>query len=229
MEPFPPYARNQTVRAYLALSTPNVSDALDRLEIDGAPRGILPLWPGAQKLVGRAVTMKLVPVGQDSASPVLGTLEAILTGQSGDILVIDQGGRTDVNSLGGVATFTAVRQGRIGAVIDGVTRDVDDMQAMGFAVYGKGIIQQSIRNRCAFAGHGMQIQLAGVSVSAGDLLMADDNGVVVVPAARIQEILELAQSFAETEERVKDAIARGVDPVEAHQQVGYDRMTQTSE
>ena len=229
MEPFPPYARNQTVRAYLALSTPNVSDALDRLEIDGAPRGILPLWPGAQKLVGRVVTMKLVPVGQDSASPVLGTLEAILTGQSGDILVIDQGGRTDVNSLGGVATFTAVRQGLIGAVIDGVTRDVDDMQAMGFAVYGKGIIQQSIRNRCAFAGHGMQIQLAGVSVSAGDLLMADDNGVVVVPAARIQEILELAQSFAEAEERVKDAIARGVDPVEAHQQVGYDRMTQTSE
>ena len=134
-----------------------------------------------------------------------------------------------MNSLGGVATFTAVRQGLIGAVIDGVTRDVDDMQAMGFAVYGKGIIQQSIRNRCAFAGHGMQIQLAGVSVSAGDLLMADDNGVVVVPAARIQEILELAQSFAETEERVKDAIARGVDPVEAHQQVGYDRMTQTSE
>ena len=229
MEPFPPYARNQTVRAYLALSTPNVSDALDRLEIDGAPRGILPLWPGAQKLVGRAVTMKLVPVGQDSASPVLGTLEAILTGQSGDILVIDQGGRTDVNSLGGVATFTAVRQGLIRAVIDGVTRDVDDMRAMGFAVYGKGIIQQSIRNRCAFAGHGMQIQLAGVSVSAGDLLMADDNGVVVVPAARIQEVLELAQSFAETEERVKDAIARGVDPVEAHQQVGYDRMTQTSE
>jgi regulator of RNase E activity RraA len=57
--------------------------------------------------------------------------------------------------------------------------------------------------------------------------MADDNGVVVVPGDRAQEALELVQSFAETEARVKDAIARGVDPVEAHQQVGYDRMTES--
>ena len=125
------------IRAYLALSTANVSDALDRLEIDGAPRGILPLWPGAQKLVGRAVTMKLLPVDQGSASPVLGALEAILTGQPGGILVIDQSGRTDVNSLGGMATFTAVRQGLIGAVIDGVTRDVDDMRTWGFPCTGR--------------------------------------------------------------------------------------------
>ena len=223
---FPPSARDPLVRAYLTLSTPNVSDALDRLGLEGAPRGILPLWPGSQKLVGRALTMKLVPVDQGTASPVLGTLEAIMAGKPGDVLVIDQGGRKDVNSLGGVATFTAGRQGLIGAVIDGVTRDVDDMKAMGFAVYAKGIIQQSIRNRCAFAGHSMPVQLAGVTVSPGDMIMADDNGVVVVPGNRVQEALEVAQGFADTEERVKDAIARGVDPVEAHQQVNYDQMTQ---
>ena len=222
---FPSYARDPLVRAYLALSTPNVSDALDRLGIEGAPRGILPLWPGSKKLVGRAVTMKLVPVDKGSASPVLGTLEAINGGQPGSILVIDQAGSTDVNSLGGVAAFTAVRQGLIGAVIDGVTRDVDDMKVMGFAVYAKGVIQQSIRNRCAFAGHGIKVQLSGVSVSPGDLIVADDNGVVVVPEAMVQQALELAQGFAETEERVKDAIASGIDPVEAHQQVNYDQMT----
>jgi regulator of RNase E activity RraA len=225
MVQFPPSARDPLVRAYLALSTPNVSDALDRLGIEGAPRGILPLWPGGPKLVGRAVTMKLVPVGQGSGSPVLGTLEAIKAGRPGSVLVIDQGGRTDVNSLGGVATFTAVRQGLIGAVIDGVTRDVDDMNAMGFAVYAKGIIQQSIRNRCAFAGHSMKVQLSGILVSPDDLVVADANGVVVVPSARVQEALELAQAFADTEERIKDAIANGVDPVEAHQQVNYDQMT----
>ncbi len=225
MPPLPPSARDPLIRGYMALSTPNVSDALDRLRVHGAPQGILPLGPGAKTLVGRAVTMKLVPVDQGSESPVLGTLEAIMAGQPGDILVIDQGGRTDVNSLGGVATFTAVRHGLIGSVIDGVTRDVDDMQAMGFAVYGKGIIQQSIRNRCAFGGHSIQVQLAGVTVSPGDLIMADPNGVVVVPGAQAAEALKLAQEFADTEERVKDAIARGVDPVEAHQQVNYDQMT----
>ena len=172
--------------------------------------------------------MKLVPVEQGSASPVLGTLDAIAAGQPGDVLVIDQGGRTGVNSLGGVATFTAVRRGFIGAVIDGVTRDVDDMKAMGFGVYARGIIQQSIRNRCAFAGHGIQVELDGAPVSSGDLIVADDNGMVVVPWDLVHEALELAQNFAETEERVKDAIARGVDPVEAHQQVNYDHMTESS-
>ena len=221
----PSYARDPLVRAYLSLSTPNVSDALDRLGIEGAPQGILPLWPNSKKLVGRAVTMKLVPVDEGASSPVLGTLDAIKTGQPGSILVIDQGGRTDVNSLGGVAAFTAMRQGLIGAVIDGVTRDVDDMQVMGFGVYAKGVIQQSIRNRCAFAGHSIEIQLSGIQVCPDDLIMADDNGVVVVPEASVQQVLELARGFADTEERVKDAISMGIDPVEAHQQVNYDQMT----
>ena len=226
MPPVPPSARDPLIRAYLTLSTPNVSDALDRLGIHGAPLGILPLWPGAPKLVGRALTMKLVSVEQGSASPVLGTLEAIMAGQPGDVLVIDHGGRKDVNSLGGVATFTAARQGIIGSLIDGVSRDVDDMQAMGFGVYGKGIIQQSIRNRCAFAGHSLPVQLSGVTVSPGDLIVADENGVVIVPGGKTQEVLEIAQKFAETEERVKDAIASGVDPIVAHEQVNYDQMTQ---
>lgn len=229
MPPIPPSARDPLIRSYMALSTPNVSDALDRLGIHGAPLGILPLWPAAPKLVGRALTMKLVPVDQGSASPVLGTLEAIMVGQPGDVLVIDQGGRQDVNSLGGVATFTAARQGLIGSVIDGVTRDVDDMQAMGFGVYGKGIIQQSIRNRCAFAGHSLPVQLSGVSVSPGDLIVADENGVTVVPGSQISEVLKIAQEFAEIEERVKDAIASGVDPIKAHEQVNYDRMTQRTD
>ena len=228
MSPLLPSARDPMIRAYWSLSVPNVSDALDRMDVNGAPLGILPLWPNCPKLVGRAVTMKLVPLDQESGSPVLGTLEAIGTGQPGDVLVIDQGGRKDVNSLGGVAVFTAVRQGLIGAVIDGVTRDVDDMNAMGFGVYAKGIIQRSIRNRCAFGGHGMQVQLAGSPVSRGDLIVADDNGMVVVPWDRVHQALELALEFAETEERVKDAIARGMDPVEAHKQVNYDRMTERS-
>ncbi|MBI3328469.1 MAG: RraA family protein [Nitrospinae bacterium] len=223
MAPFPIPSRDSLVQAYLKLSTSNVSDALDRLQLMGAPHGILPLWPGCQKIVGRAMTMKLVPQG--AASPVLGTLEAVMAARPGDVLVIDQGGRTDVNSFGGVATFTAVQHELVGVVIDGVTRDVDEMKALGFPAYTRGIIQQSIRNRCAFAGHSIGVQLAGVSVRPGDLVMGDDNGVVIVPQESIPDVLKIAQECAETEERVKDWIAQGINPVEAHERVKYDQMT----
>lgn len=223
MAPFPTPSRDPIVQAYLKLSTSNVSDGLDRLQLKGAPHGILPLWPGGQKVVGRAMTMKLVPEG--SASPVLGTLEAIGAAKPGDVLVIDQGGRMDVNSWGGIATFTAIQHGLVGVVIDGVTRDVDEMKAQGFPAYARGVIQQSIRNRCAFAGHSIEVQLAGVRVRAGDLIMADDNGVVVVPQEHITDVLKIAQECAEMEERVKDWIAQGVNPIAAHERVKYDQMT----
>ena len=70
---------------FMQLSTPNVSDALDRLKIDGAPQGILPLFICA-KIVGPAATLKLVAPDQATGSPVNGTLEAAVSGEPGGIL-----------------------------------------------------------------------------------------------------------------------------------------------
>jgi regulator of RNase E activity RraA len=128
-----------------------------------------------------ACTIKLVPLGNKGESPVLGTLEAIVAGNAGDVLVIDHGGRMDVNSYGGVAGFTTKHRGLVGCVMDGVTRDIDEFKMLDLPVYGKGAIQQSIRNRCVFAGLNVEVQLGGVRVRPGDLIMADENGVVVVP------------------------------------------------
>jgi 4-hydroxy-4-methyl-2-oxoglutarate aldolase len=223
MAPFPTPGSDPTIQAYLRLSTTNVSDALDRLQLNGAPHGIGPLWPGCPKIVGHAMTMQLVPQG--SASPVLGTLEAIVAARPGEVLVIDQGGRLDVNSFGGIAAFTAAHYGLVGVIIDGVTRDVDEMQAQGFAAYGRGVIQQSIRQRCAFGGHSIEVHLAGCAVRRGDLVMGDDNGVVIVPQEHVAEVLRIAQECAATEEKVKEMIAQGMHPVEAHERVRYDQMT----
>lgn len=125
------------VDGYRRLSTANVSDGLDRAGIDGAPQGIGPLWSGCGKIVGPAATLKLVPAGEAEESPVLGTLEAVKRGNPGDVLVIDQGGRTDVNSYGGVADFTTRQFGLVGTVIDGVTRDIDEYKTLNLPVYGR--------------------------------------------------------------------------------------------
>jgi 4-hydroxy-4-methyl-2-oxoglutarate aldolase len=210
---------------YMRLSTTNVSDALDRLNIAGAPHGILPLWPGCRKIAGLAATMRLLPPGGSSDSPVVGSLNAVKAASPGNILVIDNAGRTDVNSFGGIVGFTARQRGLAGCVIDGAARDLDEYKQLDFPVYGRGIIQQSIRNRCAFGGHGIEASIAGVRVKPDDLVMADDNGVVVVPSERIEEVLKIATECRETEERIIEAIRGGADPVEAHNAARYDHMT----
>src|SRR2546426_6659828 len=221
MSPIPVASPDPTVQAYLRLSTCNISDALDRLDLQGAPAGILPLWPGCRKIAGRAMTMRLVPQGPVSA--VHGTLRAITEARPGDIMVIDHEGRMDVNSWGGIAAFTSAQRGLGGVVIDGVTRDVDEMKSLGFSAYGRGIIQQSIRGRSAFGGHGIEVRLGGVRVRSRDLVIADDNGVVIVPQERLDDVLRTAQECLADEERIRDWIASGVDPVEAHERVHYDR------
>jgi 4-hydroxy-4-methyl-2-oxoglutarate aldolase len=213
------------IAEYRMLSTANVSDGLDRLNIRGAPHGIGPLWDACPKIVGPAATLKLVPVGEAEESPVLGTLEAVKRGRPGDVLVIDQGGRMDVNSYGGVAGFTTRHFGLVGCVIDGVTRDIDEYKQLNLPVFGKGFIQQSIRNRCACAGYEIEVQLGGVPVKPGDLIMADENGVCVVPKAKMAEVLEFAKLFKSIEDSVVEAVRGGADPVEAHQRVRYDMMT----
>lgn len=213
------------IAEYRMLSTANVSDGLDRLGIEGAPHGIGPLWDSCAKIVGPAATLKLVPVGQAEESPVLGTLEAVKRGRPGDVLVIDQAGRMDVNSYGGVAGFTTRHFGLVGCVIDGVTRDIDEYKQLNLPVYGKGFIQQSIRNRCACAGYAIEVELGGVPVRPGDLIMADENGVCVVPKGRMAEVLEFAKLFKSIEDTVVEAVRGGADPVEAHQRVRYDMMT----
>ncbi len=213
------------VDGYRRLSTANVSDGLDRAGIDGAPQGIGPLWSGCGKIVGPAATLKLVPAGEAEESPVLGTLEAVKRGNAGDVLVIDQGGRTDVNSYGGVAGFTTRQFGLVGTVIDGVTRDIDEYKTLNLPVYGRGFIQRSIRDRCACAGYGIPVRLGGIPVEPGDIVLADENGVCIVPQSRASEVLAYSTLFKSIEEGIVEAVRQGVDPVEAHNRVRYDMMT----
>jgi 4-hydroxy-4-methyl-2-oxoglutarate aldolase len=211
------------VSQYLAVSTPNVSDALDRMGIEGAPQGILPVHVCA-KIAGWAATLKLVPAGKAEESTVLGTLRAIVKGGRGSVLVIDASENPKVNAYGGVAGATSKHNGLAGCVTDGVVRDVDEYKGYGLPVYSRGIAQQSVRGRSSCAGYGIEVKLGGVRVRPGDFILADENGTVVVPQEKILEVLEFAQKVKATEDRVIAEVRRGVDPVEAHEKVNYDNM-----
>ncbi len=98
----------------------------------------------------------------------------------------------------------------------------DEIKSMGFPAFGRGVIQQSIRGRCAFGGWGIDVQLAGVTIRTSDLVMGDDNGIVVVPRECLVDVLRVAEHSAGVEERIKGWIAEGMDPVEAHERARYD-------
>jgi len=211
------------VSQFLHLSTPNVSDALDRLGLEGAPQGVLPVYSCA-KIYDPAATLKIVPAGKAEESTVLGTLLAIVKGGAGSVLVIDASENPKVNAYGGVAGATSKHNGLVGCVTDGVVRDVDEYKGYGLPVYSRGIAQQSVRGRSSCAGYGIEVKLGGVRVRPGDYILADDNGTVVVPHERVAEVLAFAQKVKATEDSVIAAVRSGMDPVEAHEKVNYDNM-----
>lgn len=212
------------VSQFLNVSVSNLSDALDRLGIEGTPQGILPVSVPV-RIAGPAATLKLVPAGVGSESTVLGTLRAIVKGSGlGSILVVDGSENPTVNAVGGVAGATAKHNGFAGAVTDAVVRDVDEYKLYGLPVYARGIAQQSVRGRSSCAGYGIEIRLGGVRVRPGDFIVADDNGTIVIPQEVIHEALAFAQKVKATEDRVIAEIRAGADPIEAHQRVNYDNM-----
>lgn len=216
-----------TISRFMALSAPNVSDALDRLQINGAPQGIHALY-ACSKIVGPAATLKLVPVSAAKQSAVHGTLEAVKLGDPGAVLVIDCSENPLVNCYGGIGGCTTKHFGLVGCVADGVMRDIDEYKSYGLPVYGKGIVQQSIRGRSACAGYGIEVSISGVPVRPGDMVMADDSGVVVIPRERIDQVLEYAQIVRAMEDKVIASIRAGMDPVEAHEKVNYDSMLKST-
>lgn len=215
---------SRIVSQYLNVNASNVSDALDRLGLEGQPANILPIHPGCPRIVGPAATLKLVPAGQGRESTVSGTLRAIMRGGAGSVLVVDASENPLTNSVGGVAGATAKHLGLAGAVTDGVVRDVDEYMQYGLPVYARGIDQKSVRGRSSCAGYGIEVRLGGVRVRPGDLILADVNGTVVVPMEHIEAALAIAQKVKATEERVIAAIRAGGDPVEVHEKVNYDNM-----
>jgi regulator of RNase E activity RraA len=212
------------IDGFLKVSASNVSDACDRLSITGAVHGIVPLIP-CGKIVGHAATLKLTKSGgQFTQSPVNGTLQAIARGGAGAVLVIDGRDNPTVNCFGGIAGATAKHMGLVGCVADGLMRDIDEYRGYELPVYGRGIVQQSIRGRSVMEGYDIPVQIGGVTVHPNDLIFADENGVVAVPRTRVDDVLRIALVIKATEDRLIAAIRSGEDPIEAHAKVNYDEL-----
>lgn len=189
------------------LDTNTVSDALDVLQLPGAVVGIRPLWD-CPTVVGRASTVKLAP--KTDAAPGVHLISPVIDAITGDdrVLVI-AGGIDGVSCWGDIIANAAVAKSIRGAVIDGLSRDIDGSASIGFPVYGRGVTMVSARNRVVQVGAGVTISVGGVDVSENDFVIADRCGSVFVPAAVIEQVLDLGERIAAREAGMVDAVRSG--------------------
>ncbi len=207
------------------LSTTNIADALDALGLKGATYGIRPMWEGAGKVLGPAVTVKLTAAGLTGSTTHLG-VKAIEAASSGDVIIIDNGGRLDTSCWGGILANGAKMKGVSGVVVDGAIRDVDDCVEAGFAAYARGSVVATARGRIQEESTNAMVQFAGVQVRPGDIVMGDRSGVVIIPREKLDEVLSRAREFWEKEESMIAEIRAGVSMLEVDTKYNYEKMLQ---
>jgi regulator of RNase E activity RraA len=199
-----------------ALSTSAVSDALDRLGIAGQALGIAPL-DRSFRLAGRAWTLRYGPVGQDR-----GTVGDYIDDLGpGDVVVLDNQGRLDATVWGDLLTTTAYRRRVAGTVIDGVCRDVDRSLTLGYPIFSRGNWMRTGKDRVRVEATGVPVSIGGIRVEPGDLLLGDGDGLVAVPATRLDEVLAAAVEIERAEDAIREAVEAGASLREARRAVGY--------
>jgi len=199
--------------------TATISDALDRLGIGGQAYGLSPLDPGF-RIFGPAFTVRLVPTTGRG-----GTVGDFLDDvEPGGIVVLDNGGRTDVTVWGDIMSTAAERSGLGGTVIHGVCRDTAHSLELAYPIFSRGRYMRTGKDRVRAEAVGELVSLGHASAAAGDLIVGDADGIVVVPSERVQEVLNLATEIAEAEEGIRAAIEAGASLREARQAAGYHEL-----
>lgn len=191
-------------KVFQKLSTPLVADACLRLNVPYrlAPSGIMPLFPQC-RVAGQAL-----PARHYGSVDIF--LEAMNTAHTGDILVIDNGGRKDEACIGDLTALEA-RASRLAALIVwGFHRDTADLLKIGFPVFSYGTCPSGPQRLDPRDDNALsKVQFGSFDVTKEDFVFADDDGVLFVPSQRMEDILSAASAIWKTERRQAQAIKKG--------------------
>lgn len=195
------------------------SDVMDELGIAGAvPAALLRPTDAGARIVGRALTVRNIPASLTVPEAVargisgLGEIEAHNLAEPGDVLVLQ--GVELVSNLGGLSATVGHRQGEIGAIVDGGARDVDHSREIGYPIWTRGVSPITGKWRVETIAVNKPVQICGVTVTPGDLVLADEIGVCFVPRERAAEVLARAQKIVANEKVRHAKIAAGAPVAE---------------
>jgi regulator of RNase E activity RraA len=184
-----------------------VSDALDSLGFAGVALGVRCLT-GRRRLSGAVVTVKLGPATGRTPDRHLCTA-AVESAGPGQVIVVDNFGRTDVAGWGGLLSLAAAARGVEGVILDGACRDVDEATDLGFPVFARTAVPITARGRVVEEEWNGPVNVCGVSVRPGDYAIADSSGVVFIPAEHAERVIAVAAEIKVSEGAMVDQIKLG--------------------
>lgn len=214
----------ELVELFEGLDTPGVSDALDKLGLGGQCFGVMPLADYSGTVVGPAFTVKYVP----AANPPGTVGDFVDDVAEGDVVVIDNGGRTDCTVWGDIMTQYAGTRRFAGTVIDGVCRDVSRALNDGYPLFSAGRFMRTGKDRVEVGAVNEVVSIGTARVVPRDIVVADANGVVIVPRNRARDVAEVAHSIEMVESKIREAIASGRTLKEARDALGYHLLQRKS-
>jgi regulator of RNase E activity RraA len=188
------------IEGFREVEAASASDAIEQLygQKSYMSHDMRPLSPA--KFAGPAVTILLKKEEhKEGAAASQGMLDAIDSAKPGSVYVMVVEDGLDYAGIGGLMATAMRYRGFAGAVIDASVRDTPQIRKLQFPVFSRGVVPSTTINHYRFAGVNVPVTCAGVRVNPGDIVTADEDGVVVVPRARAAEVLKKAQELDNTE------------------------------
>ncbi len=198
-----------------------VCDALDAAGFPHqSPRVALRPMTVSQVLVGRCKTTLWADMAHADPKPYELELAAVDSCKPDDVLIAAAGGSARSGIWGELLTTAAKNQGCLGAVIDGMVRDVGKIRTMGFPVFARGTCIYDSKDRQRVIDRDVNVEIDGVRFCPGDLVLADEDGIVVVPQAVETQVVQAAWEKVHAENEVRDAIRGGMKATDVFRKYG---------
>lgn len=215
----PPVITLDLVRAHLYSAV--LCDALDAAGFPNqSPHAPLQNLTTSGLFAGRCRTTLWADMFHPDPQPYALELQAVDSCQPDDVFIAAAGGSMRSGVWGELLTTAVLNGGCVGAIVDGAVRDLRRIRELRFPVLARGTCLYDSRDRQRVIDRDVPVQIGGVRFHPGDLVVADDDGVVVVPQSVETEVLRLAWEKVHAENQVRDAIRNGMKAVAAYDRYG---------
>lgn len=210
------FTRSRLAQLAERLGSSLVSDALDAAGYrhQALAPGYVPLLAD-QVVLGYAFPVQVERSDELPEVPYVGLLKALDAIGPGEVWVGAAGGLRNASLWGELLSTACMASGSVGAVLDGFARDRNTIRRLGFPVLCRGADPRDINGRGEVVAHRVTVEMDGVMIAPGDLVVGDDDGVVIVPGAIIDQVVEAALEKARLESRFRQAVRNGMPPSEA--------------